>query len=320
MQPYQDNHTIAAVVVGYHPDFQILDALLLALLDQSDLVILIDNSASADYLSQNPIEQTRILYHAMPGNLGLGAALNVGFSLAASHHCDYVATFDQDSAVPAGMLANLREAHQSLSRTRMRCAAVGPCFYDRRENGAAQPFPLFQEQHGHIQTYTPQMLDSASPVPVDTLITSGMLVSLSAWQSGLHYDPWLMVDFTDTDWCFRARAAGWHLYACPGIALGHALSDTPPVRLLGLNFLRYSPLRRYYYFRNTLYFVRQPYVSWAWRRRLLAGIAIRLAVNPFIDNHAWASLRMSLRGLWDGLKKQPSSDACDVSKTPPRGL
>lgn len=303
MDAPKNNQAIAAVVVGYHPDYPVLDTLLLALLQQADLVVLADNGASAAYLSQHPDQRERVIYRDMQGNQGLGAALNAGFDFAAQNNCRYVATFDQDSAVPPQMLADLRQAHQTLSQDGVRCAAVGPCFYDRREGGMAQSFPLFQEKNGHIQAYNTPAPDAVGLVLVDTLITSGMLVDLKAWQSGLKYNPWLMVDFTDTDWCFRARAAGWQLYACPAVALGHALSDAPPVRLMGLNFLRYSPRRRYYYFRNVVYFVRQPCVSWAWRRRLLIGAAIRLVVNPFIDTRAWASLQMSLKGLWDGIRK-----------------
>ncbi len=289
----------AAVVVGYHPDLAVLDALLAALLDQADPVILIDNGASADYLSARPSLRARVVYHAMEGNQGLGAALNSGFAIAMARGCRHVATFDQDSEPPRDMLPRLARAHDDLVRRGVRCAAVGPCFHDRRED-PPRVYPLFREQRGHIRVLDPDAAGGA-PLQVDTLITSGMLVAVDAWRAGLAYDPWLFVDYTDTDWCFRARAAGWSLWAHPAVRMGHALSDTPPVRILGINLLRYSPIRRYYYFRNTVRFVRRSYVSRAWRRRLLAGLAVRLLVNPWIDAHGWASLRMAVRGLRDGL-------------------
>ena len=82
----------------------------------------------------------------------------------------------------------------------------------------------------------------------------------------------------------------------------HSVSDQAPVRVLGRHFLAYSPLRRYYYFRNTVYFLRQPYSRGPWRRRLLAGILLRLTVNFVIDPQRVRGLRMSLTGIAHGLR------------------
>lgn len=292
--------------MAYQPDPAPLDALLARLLDQAAPVILVDNGGAAAYLADQPAQRARIQYRSLGANQGLGAALNAGFELAAAQGCAYVATFDQDSLPPPGMLDRLQQAHEALAHRGVRCAAVGPCFYDSRE-APPRLYPLYKERRGRIVA-----LDAGAPaddegsaglLEVDTLITSGMLVSLAAWRAGLAYDPGFFVDYTDTDWCFRARAAGWRLYAHPGARMAHALSDAPPVRVLGVNLLRYSPLRRYYYFRNSVRFVRRPYVSWAWRRRLLLGLAVRLVANPWIDAQGAASLAMALRGLRDGLRR-----------------
>src|SRR5690606_997519 len=110
------------------------------------------------------------------------------------------------------------------------------------------------------------------------------------------------VEYTDTDWCFRARAAGYKLFELTSLCMPHAVSDASPVRFMGVNLLRYSPLRRYYYFRNTMYFVPQPYVSAAWRKRLLAGVPVRLCSHVIMDEHRLQGLLMSLKGLWHGLR------------------
>lgn len=292
--------TIAAVVVGYRPDLHLLDRLLAGLLLQADAVILVDNGGSRDYLAAKPELQSRVHYLPLGSNRGLGYALNAGFAWASEQGCEYVATFDQDSLPPDDMLLRLREMHCDLRSAGVACAAVGPCFHDHREE-SERPYPLYREQHGRIRPIDPETV-TVPAQEVDTLITSGMLVTLVAWRSSLSYDPDFFVDYTDTDWCFRARAAGWHLYAHCGVRMGHALADSPPVRLLGLSFMRYSPLRRYYYFRNTLYFLRQTYVSRAWKRRLCLGVGLRLFINPWIDEQGGKSLYMSLSGLWDGLR------------------
>lgn len=281
------------------PETAALDALLLRLIPEVRRVILLDNGGAAGFLSEQPAARAHVQYVDMQGNRGLGAALNRGMREARAAGLRYVATFDQDSAPPSGMVAALYQALREIQGRGTTCAAVGPTFHDRREGGE-RCFPLFREESGRIRVMQPQALGAVQEV--DVLITSGMLVDSDVWANGLRYEEGLMVDYTDTDWCFRARAAGLHLYALTTVRMPHALSDSPPVRFLGLRLLRYTPLRRYYYFRNTVYFVRRPYVSSAWRRRLLAGLAVRLVSNVVIDEQRCRGLRMSLIGLWHGLR------------------
>src|SRR5690606_8522359 len=91
-------------------------------------------------------------------------------------------------------------------------------------------------------------------------------------------------------------------YAVPEQQMAHALSDAPPIEFFGLNFLRYSPVRRYFYARNTIYFVRQKYVSWPWKKRLLIGLVVRFFSYLVIDERRGASLMATLRGMADGLR------------------
>jgi len=290
---------VAALVVGYMPELPVLDGLLLGLLAEVQAVFLLDNGGSHGYLANSPEERARGRYIDLGGNTGLGAALNRGMLEARAAGLRYVITFDQDSAPPHGMPQMLLTAMQTQQTAGISCAAVGPLFYDRRE-AQVRCFPLYREKGGRIEV-TPG--EAAEPMhEVDVLITSGMLVDSDAWAAGLRYEEGLMVDYTDTDWCFRARAAGRRLFVCAGVRMPHALSDTPPVRVLGVSLLRYTPLRRYYYFRNTAYFVRRPFVSRAWRRRLLAGLPVRLVSNLVLDEQPWRSLRLSLKGLWHGLR------------------
>jgi rhamnosyltransferase len=86
--------------------------------------------------------------------------------------------------------------------------------------------------------------------------------------------------------------------------MGHALSEAPPLKIFGTSFFHYSPLRRFYFFRNTLLICRQNYVSNAWRLRLLGGLFIRLFVCLLIDKKKTSSLHMMLKGIYQGLLNQ----------------
>lgn len=295
----QEAVPVAAIVVGYRPDAAMLDALLLRLVGEVEKVILVDNGGAAQFLAAHPQQRGRVEYLGMGGNQGLGAALNRGVSHARKLGLRYVMTFDQDSAPPPGMAGALHTAMLQQQSQRIPCAAIGPAFFDRREADGRR-FPIYREEGGHIHVMTPEPAQGLQEV--DVLITSGMLLDTDVWAAGLQYEEGLMVDYTDTEWCFRTRASGHRLFVLPTVCMPHAMSDTPPVRMLGVHLLRYSPIRRYYYFRNTVYFVRRPYVSNPWRRRLLAGLLVRLCGNLLIDEQRLRGLGMSFKGLWHGLR------------------
>lgn len=290
---------IAAIVVGFFPEFHVLDDLLLNLLKQVDYLIFVDNGGGEAFLQSHPVDRSKVEYLVLGDNKGLGFALNEGFKLAAVHGCEYVATFDQDSSPTNSMIVGLLEAHIALKQQGVNCAAVAPIFYDSREGDKVR-FPFYQEVDGAICA-VPKDGNTSGVIEVDVLITSGMLVKTSVWSEGVHYNAGLFVDYTDTDWCFRAKAEGFRLFACLDQEMAHAPSDAPPARLLGLSFFRYSPLRRYYYFRNTVFFIRQAYVSTAWRNRLLLGLIIRFFANFMIDQKRFSSLKMMSLGVFDGL-------------------
>lgn len=293
---------VAAIVVGYFPEYKIIVNLLKSLSLQVDHLILVDNGGSREAYDFAQSEDLAIQYIGFEKNKGLGHALNMGFERAVSLGAKYVATFDQDSAPVAELIANLKDVHRKFEEQGVNCAAVGPVFFDRRE-AAKVYFPFYLEESGRIVSRMP---DSCADnyVETDALITSGMLVRTDVWTGGVHYDDGLFVDYTDTEWCFRARAKGYKLFGCLRIEMGHAPSDAPPARIFGLSFFRYSPLRRYYYFRNTVNFCRANYVSWAWKRRLTYGLTLRFFINCLIDKKKLRSLKMMVAGIYDGFRRK----------------
>lgn len=290
---------VAALVVSFMPHIAALDTLLSSLLTEVQLVVLLDNGGASGFLASGGVNRERIRYVDMAGNKGLGAALNKGMEIARADGLRYVITFDQDSAPLPGMVGRLLEALKDKQLSGVPCAAVGPRFYDLRE-GTERCFPVYREIDGRIRSLSPEHVGEISEV--DVLITSGMLIDSDVWYHGLSYDEKLFVDYTDTDWCFRVRDAGWRLYVLSDLKMPHALSDAAPVRLCGVHLLKYSPVRRYYYFRNTVYFLRKSYVSPAWRLRLFIGLIARATLNPIIDHKGWLGVAMSAKGVWHALR------------------
>lgn len=291
----------AAVVVGYNPDIKVLDDLLVSLSGQVSLLILVDNGGSENVLQEHPEIKSSIKYLSLEGNKGLGVALNAGFKLAVDSDIKYMVTFDQDSHAEPDLVSKLESAMRLAKSRDEKCIAMSPAFFDRR-GGKKIPFPFYQSVDGII---TPVFVseDSSGLVRADALITSGMLVDTHAWKAGIKYDDGMFVDFTDTEWCFRVRDQGYTLYGCLNVEMGHALSDAPPVKIFGLSFFRYSPVRRYFFFRNTVAVCRMAHTPKCWKKRLVTALVLRFFVNLVIDKNRIQSLKMMMRGVVHGLRK-----------------
>lgn len=293
--------SIAAVVVGFNPDIKVLDELLLSLSHQVSLLVLVNNGGAEHFLKDFPEDRASVKYLSLNGNKGLGTALNAGFELAVEAGMQYMVTFDQDSHAAPTLIADLHAAMGNAKSRDPRCIAVSPTFFDRRD-GKKIFFPFYQTVDGVIKPVF-ESDDDHGLVKADALITSGMFVDTQAWKEGIRYNEGMFVDFTDTEWCFRVRDLGYNLYGCLNVEMGHALSDAPPVKIFGLSFFRYSPVRRYFFFRNTVAVCRMEHTPSVWKRRLSTALMLRFAVNLIIDKNKIQSLKMMMRGICHGLRK-----------------
>lgn len=294
---------VTAIIIGFYPDKQTLVSLIKSLYKQVNFVILVSNGDCEEVAKEFSNHYLNFHYIDLITNLGVGFALNTGFSLACELGSNYVATFDQDSLAPHSLIDGLLEIHFNLESQKIKCAAVGPAFYDKRQEIVCF-YPFYKSNNTKHRLRIDAIYPDQVGIPVievDTLITSGMLVKTEAWKSH-KYNSNYFIDYTDTEWCFRLRRHGWQLFGSSDNSMGHALSDSAPIQFLGLKFLKYSPLRRYYYFKNTVIFCKLDYVPSAWKRRLMFGLFIRFFINFIIDNQKILSFKMMLSGVVDGIR------------------
>jgi rhamnosyltransferase len=236
--------------------------------------------------------------HTFESNVGIATALNYGFALAAQDEVEFVVTFDQDSQPAEDHVSVLSQTWKTLAQQGVpKVGAIGPSFFDDR--GKVVQFPFFQTHGLKVRKIYHQA--GCSETLVDVLITSGMLVPVSMWREGLKFRDELFIDLVDSEWCFRATAAGFSNFGCFSVRMRHQCSDAEATKVIGLRLLQYSPMRRYYYFRNSLYVSARSYVPLAHKFRIMMGLVVRLLTMPFIDDAPALSLAYALRGLRDGI-------------------
>lgn len=287
-----------ALIVCYHPDSEILSSLITSLSTQVRKILLLNNGGIKDDLAGRIAHIDNYLVVDFNGNAGLPRALNAGVQMAVDDAAEWVVTFDQDSRPPDDHVARLVEAWHAKASTGVKVGAVGPVFIDDRDPTIRYPF--YKADGLIVQRVTRPASDGCAETEV--LITSGMLIATGVWLDNLRYCDPLFVDFVDTEWCLRATSRGYHLFGCFDVVMRHRPSDRKPIRLPGILLFGYSPLRRYYYFRNTLWVLKMPHVSLPFKIRIFIGSGIRVFTSPFVDRNFVGSVKGIFKGLMHGFR------------------
>ena len=329
----------------FNPDFKSLRMLIDALEAQVGCIFVVDNGSAADVSTAFPSDSKADLEFIInTDNLGIAAAQNQGAARAlARSDCRFVVLSDQDSFPAPHMVRLLRQALEDyggggfgavldasrppFGGTLGPVAAAGPWSVDMRsgERASLVADPTFWSTS---RLRRPSESSAATPLPpfeVGFLIASGCLIPAQVLRQigGMRSN--YFIDHVDTEWCLRARAAGFRLLVVPEAHLNHRLGDT--VRRLWFlgshHIAHHSPLRDYYMFRNTLFVLRDVRLAFSWRLRLLKRLILFAVYFIALGSDRLARLRFMSLGLLHGMRSQsgrlnPSGNALDT--IPPNTL
>lgn len=288
---------LGAVVVTYFPD-PAFHSRLAAIAREIPACIVVDNSATPAIRAElaELCTQLGCEFVAQPDNTGLGSALNAGFTIHAARGAREVVAFDQDSTplpgFAAALLATLR-AGKGLG-------VIGANWQDQGRPGAAS-----RHLRRHLlPPFFRRSLARTDLFDATYVITSGTLFDVALWRELGGFDPGLFLDLVDTDFCLRARAAGWAVGVSATARLAHRRGAKQPVRRLGRTWWPafMPPLRLRYVARNRIHLLarhgwREPH----WALFELCFAAKLVADILLLENDKLAKIASSLRGTWDGL-------------------
>ncbi|MBR8333633.1 glycosyltransferase family 2 protein [Burkholderia ambifaria] len=237
--------TLGALVILYHPtDAQL--AALGAWRHACDALLVVDNTPQPDARARALCARDGIalLHHGNRG--GIAGAYNAGLAALFRRDVDAVALFDQDSSVPAGYFATMRDVCSALAG---RAFLAGPRIFD--EN--ARSFLPELATNG-ISLRRLRVAPDAPPQRCAFLISSGCVVSRAAFDLLGRFDETLFIDHVDTEYSFRALARNVPLYVVPSLVLKHRIGAKQrhafgPFEMTSMN---HSWQRRYYSARNAV--------------------------------------------------------------------
>lgn len=244
-----------AVIVTMNPDVGFVERMSAIAAEFTHLIV-VDNGSSAltKQVLKDAASRLDVTLIQNEVNEGVGQALNLGIAAAEARGYDWVVTFDQDSEPAVGFVAAIYSRLRDEDTSSI--AVVGPRIVGRDVPDHESKWLARSRKSRY---FFRRQSCSDQPKDVTVVITSGALTSVAAWRTLGGFDQTLFVDYVDTDFCLRARAAGFRIIACCGAALHHNLGARRPVRALGRTFYPtfHSPLRHYYIARNRIHMIRR---------------------------------------------------------------
>jgi len=234
-------NAIAAAVVLYHTEESSFFDNIASYLPFVSQLFVVDNSPGFNRNISDRLVSLgeKIIYLANDKNRGIAAALNTAAARALGRNYSWLLTMDQDSFFEQHELEN----YFSIVRS---------TFFDRTDIAMIAPVYGTDDLERSSTSYT----------EVLSVITSGSLLNLHAWQQLEGFDEKLFIDEVDHEFCYRAVAAGFRIISCNQVHLTHNLGRKVTRGYLGRFYRRsrmvHNPVRVYYMVRNYLY-VRKRY-------------------------------------------------------------
>ena len=209
-------------------------------------VLVVDNGSTignpsairAEFPGINLIENGR--------HLGLGGGNNVGITYALAHGADYVLLLNDDTEVAPDLLSRLVEIADVDSQIGM----LGPTIYyfgldqviwsaGGSISSDGEPRHLDADQRDPGATYTLRDVDYATGC--------ALLVKKDVIEQAGALDERFVAYFEETEWCARARRAGFRVVHVPQAHVWHKVA--PGERALSASYLYLMTRNRFLYLR-----------------------------------------------------------------------
>jgi len=282
--------SICAVVVSHQPAAEIIGNVT-ALLLQVNEVVIVDNGSggpSRDHLrllSDRP--NVSVIYN--DENLGIGSALNIGVRFVRERGHQWVATFDQDSRLTAGLVATMVEAYEAYGN-KEKVALLCPRYRDKST--------------GKITGHSAKSAQSRAFTEVLVAMTSGNLIRPNIFDTAGYFNEALFIDYVDYEFCLRCVEHGYKILEVTDAILEHCVGSPTQHSVLGKIVVatNHSATRRYYGFRNRIFMYRKyafahPFLL----NKMVYGSFMELVKVLFLEEQRWRKLAAAVRGTYHGV-------------------
>jgi rhamnosyltransferase len=278
-------------LVTYHPDGD-FPGRLSRVAPQAGGAVIVDNGSSEPSLTMlREVSVSRsvpLIENAE--NLGIALALNIGIKHALTHGYSWALLLDQDTQVDDDIVRTLLATRASFPDGG-RLAVVGS---------------RFRDTHGRPAETLPLDASGADWQEVESVITSGSLLSLKAYAAIGPFRDEFFIDYVDTEYCLRSRAAGYRVIESRTPLMSHTVGAPSHHRLLWKKkwTTNHSAERRYYIARNNTVLLREYGTSrggsWRWKSLVRCFRLCKRIV--FFERDKASKIMAVAQGWWDAMR------------------
>lgn len=284
---------ILAIIVTYNPETLKLDALLLELERSKISTLVIDNGSAIKPV----IDSQTLAFIENEKNAGLAAAQNQGLEYAKSRKFENVLLLDQDSFISKSTIENLLNDLKLIS-PHYNVAAIAPLYRGRQHDNKYANHIKVSKYGFLVKTRAKK---ASKPREVDLLISSGKVIPTKVFDTVGMMNEALFIDYVDTEWCFRAKNKGFHLFSSTRCEMTHTIGESS-TSFLGFTIPIHSPERRYYRARNSIILLGLPHIPTAIALREIAACIFHHAFFFLYKNDKKKYIRSLFAGFMDGIK------------------
>jgi rhamnosyltransferase len=271
------NSSVVAIIVSFNGGSDTVNCIR-SIRKQVESVFVIDNGSSVEslYLLQELHRRADITLIAIPVNIGLGAALNLGVKKAMPLNFEWILTLDQDSLPAPNMVAKMLD-------------------YARDNSQAKSLSPNLVSRNGLAETSKAGL--------VKYVITSGNLIHRSIFESVGLYNSYYFIDCIDFDFSLRIRKLGFSMHKVAAAKMIHEVGMQSKLpQILRSFYSRHAPVRRYYMFRNVIFLIRSHFDFDFWFILKLSFLyAIFFVLLIIFEERRLVNLKCIALGLFDGV-------------------
>lgn len=281
----QVNH-VTGTVITYNPDLSLLKNNLAAAVPQVSGVLIYDNGSSN-------VADIRDMASAFPSveliengeNLGLPVNYNqCSRKIGGDNQDNWLLILDQDSVLPDGYV---RAASAFFDRKDV--SIICPLYWDIN----VESFEEFQKRIPSEETsYVKRCISSGSICRVRDILDFG------------GFDEQMFIDYVDYDYCRTATEHGRKILRLNRYYIKHQIGKSRTVRFLGKPHIihQHSPLRKYYFCRNRVYYARKHKLNFSESVKSYKGHITVLTLTLLYEDDKWNKLRAILKGFADGFR------------------
>jgi rhamnosyltransferase len=244
-EPKKEN--ICSIIITYHPDADFTGRAIKTA-RQVGKVVIVDNHSNDQEVAMLRRASSRLNAHLIlnPDNFGVATALNQGICWAREQGCVWALTFDQDTVPSDKIVDDLIAVYQDCP-FRENIGMIGTNYQDPN-NG-----------YVHRQISPSHNAQQALWEEKKTLITSGCLLSISAFERVGPFRDEFFIDQVDHEYCLRLRKYGYRILLSLNLGMLHSVGVRKSHKFFWhtMETLNHNPVRRYYIMRNRMILARE---------------------------------------------------------------